>query len=571
MPLLTAPKYTAEQVPDHPHGAPEPVKIIHIGAGASGLLFAHKARKFLKNYELICYEKNSVIGGTWYENRYPGCACDVPAHNYTYPFEPNTEWSGFYSYASEIQDYFVRFAKKYDVESYVVFNTEVKQVTWSEEQGKWLVNLQKADGTLFTDSCNVLVNGAGVVNRWKWPDIDGLHDFKGTLSHSADWDPNIDWKGKRVALIGTGSSSIQILPEVQPGAEHVTVFIRNQYYVAPTGITLSNKEADPEAMEPGGPSAHRYTEKEKEKFRDDPEYLLQYRRKIERHMAAGFRLFFRGSEQNLQAKAGMKMYMEHLLGDNEELKRRIIPQWSPGCRRITPGEGYLQALLQKNVSPVYSPIVKVIPEGIVTADGATHNVDILICATGFEVQFLPWFNVVGLGGRVMQDYEPNVYGSISVPHFPNYFIVNGPRGNWGQGCSLPTHEVQVEYIIQMVKKIQEDGIKFVQPREDLTFQLNEYMDAWHRKHSVWAEDCKSWYKDNKRDGRVYIWSGSMQSLMKFLKRPRLEHYDVVYKDPGNVFQFMGNGWTVNEWENMETGNIPVDYIRNDEDAPYNIE
>ena len=295
MPLIDEPPYTADDVPDYPQCSPLPLKIIHVGAGASGLLFAHKARKNLTNYELICYEKNSVIGGTWYENRYPGCACDIPAHTYTFPFEPNPEWSGYYSYSDEIQDYMLRFARKYDVEKYVQLNTEVKAATWDEKEGNWKVDLMRKDGTSFSDTCNVIINGAGVINKWKWPAIEGLHGFKGILAHSAAWDQTIDWADKAVAVIGTGSSSIQMVPKIAATAKHLTVFIRNKTYVGPQfGANVSNKEADPEAMDPQAAGKHQYTEKEKQRFRDDPEYHLKYRREVERSVVSGFRMFYRG-------------------------------------------------------------------------------------------------------------------------------------------------------------------------------------------------------------------------------------------------------------------------------------
>ena len=488
--------YSADDVPDYPQASSQPIKIIHVGGGASGLLFAHKVHKQLENYTLICYEKNDTIGGTWYENRYPGCACDIPAHTYTFPFEPNPEWSGYYSYSDEIQTYMLRFARKYDVEKYITLNTEVLAATWVEQAGHWEVDLKLSNGSTFTDTCDVIVNGAGVFNKWKWPTIDGLQDFKGTLAHSAAWDTAIDWTNKTVAVIGTGSSSIQMVPRLAATAKHLTVFMRNSTYIGPQlGSNISNRDADPEAMDPQAAGKHSYTEKEKKRFRDDPDYHLEYRRKVERSVVSGFRTFYRGSELNLAAKKFMQQDMAKKLGNRDDLKQRFIPKWSPGCRRLTPGEGYLETLIRPNVTCVFDDIVKVTPNGIVTRDGSEHCVDILACATGFDVQYLPHFPITGINGLVMQDRkEPNIYASIAAPGFPNYFVVNGPRGNWGQGCVLPSHEAQIEYIVKCCRKMQEDGIQSMVPRQEPTSQLNAYMDAWHLKHSVWAEDCRSWYK-----------------------------------------------------------------------------
>lgn len=198
---------------DQCHSSPSHIRIIHVGAGASGLLAAYKARRMLQNYSLICYERNPNIGGTWWENRYPGCACDIPAHTYTYAFEPNPDWSGFYAYSREIQEYLERFYEKYELAPFVKLNTEVVSATWNGDEGKWNVELRSRDASsgetqTFQDWCHVLINGSGVLSKWKWPDIEGLHDFQGQLTHSAAWDPTTDVTDKRVAMIGTGSSSI---------------------------------------------------------------------------------------------------------------------------------------------------------------------------------------------------------------------------------------------------------------------------------------------------------------------------------------------------------------------------
>lgn len=467
----------------------------------------------------------------------------------------------------------VKFAKKYGVEKYVKLNTQVESATWDESAGIWKVDLKRKDGTTFVDTCNVLVNGSGVVNKWKWPTIEGLHDFQGILAHSASWDRSIDWAGKTVAVIGTGSSSIQMVPKFAETAKHVSVFMRNQTYIGPQfGSSVSNKEADPDAMEPHAAGKHQYTEKEKQRFRDDPDYHLNYRKAVERSVVSGFKMFYRGTGENIAAKKIMQDSMSQRLGDRDDLKKRFIPEWSPGCRRLTPGEGYLEALREPNVTCVFSDIVKITPTGIVTADNAEHNVDILVCATGFHIGYLPHFRVTGAGGQVMQDQKvPNVYASIGVPRFPNYFVVNGPRGNWGQGCVMPSHEVHTEYIVQCCQKMQQDDVKSMVPREDVTTQLNLYMDAWHRKHSVWAEDCRSWYKDNKPNGRVWIWPGSLFHHLKFMKRPRFEHYELTYRDPSNIFAFLGNGLTITEEKFAGTGNLPIPYIRKNEDEIWDIE
>jgi cation diffusion facilitator CzcD-associated flavoprotein CzcO len=466
----------------------------------------------------------------------------------------------------------MRFYQKHALEPFVVLNTKVVGATWNELEKEWDVELERKDGSRFFDHCNVLINGSGVLTKWKWPDIKGLHDFKGIVAHSADWPQDLDWTGKRVAVIGTGSSSIQMVPKLAETASHVTVFMRNKTYIAPQfGTNVMNTEADPDAMDPAAAGKHQYTEKEKQRFRDDPDYHLSYRTRIERSFASRWDAFYRGSELNLAGKKFMQESMAARLGDRDDIKKYFIPEWSPGCRRLTPGEGYLEALIRPNVTCVFdNAISEVTPTGVLSADGTQHDVDIIACATGFYIQYQPHFRLTGIDGQVIQDQpEPNIYASIAAPGFPNYFVINGPRGNWGQGCALPSHETQVLYVIQCCRKMQEDRIKHMVPKQRVTDQLNDYMDAWHKKHSIWAEDCKSWYKDNKVDGRVYIWPGSLLHHLKFLKRPRYEHYEITYQDEDNMFAFLGNGKTISQVKFGE--DVPVPYIRIDEDKEWDIE
>ena len=178
----------------------------------------------------------------------------------------------------------------------------------------------------------------------------------------------------------------------------------------------------------------------------------------------------------------MQEYMRQKLGSRDDLKQRIIPTWSPGCRRLTPGEGYLESLIKPNVTCVFDEIDRITPTGLRTVTGEHVEVDILACATGFNIQYQPRFDLVGLGGRTMRDQnEPELYASVAAPGYPNYFVIHGPRGNWGIGCALPSHETQVMYILQCCRKMQEDRIKSMHPKQRVTEQINKYQDAWHEK------------------------------------------------------------------------------------------
>lgn len=202
------------------------LRIVCVGAGAAGLQIAYKAERALSNIDLQIYEKNADIGGTWLENRYPGCMCDIPSHSYQFTWERNPSWSAYYSSSEEIWQYFKDVATKYDLEKYVQLNTKVKHAVWDEEAGKWNLTVNGPNGQ-FEDSCDILISASGVLNSWKYPDIPGLDTFQGKLMHSAKSENDYDLKGKTIAVIGGGSSAVQIIPSIQPDATKLAAFLRS--------------------------------------------------------------------------------------------------------------------------------------------------------------------------------------------------------------------------------------------------------------------------------------------------------------------------------------------------------
>jgi cation diffusion facilitator CzcD-associated flavoprotein CzcO len=372
---------------------------------------------------------------------------------------------------------------------------------WAEDKGIYEVEID-CSGKTVQDYCHVFINGTGFLNSWKWPKIEGLHDFKGTLLHSANWDTSVAWKEKTVAVIGTGSSAIQIVPQIQKTAKQLIAFMRSVTWISPPvgASTLVAQKAEVKNQEPEERKAQAqywYTDEDRKRFREDPDYHLHYRQILESSVNGIFDMFIANSETSKGAEILMRAEMERRIGPgHEELKSRLIPAWPPGCRRITPGDGYLEALVQSNVTSVHKEIAKVVPDGIVDDGGTLHPIDIIVCATGFNLAFAPPFTVKGVDGVSMakefsQARGPQVYLATTVPKFPNYFVVNGVRGNWAAGTALPSHEVCVEYILKCAKRIQEDGIRAFEVKQQPVTQLYEHIDEWH-KGSVWNMDCKSW-------------------------------------------------------------------------------
>jgi cation diffusion facilitator CzcD-associated flavoprotein CzcO len=252
------------------------LRVVCIGAGFSGLILAHKLKheQPLDFVDFTVYEKNSEVGGTWLENVYPGVGCDVPAHGYVFPFEPNPSWSKCYVGGPEIQQYIVNTVEKYGLKDKILFDTQLVKSIWNEELGKWSLELKQSDATIIHDEADILINASGILNKWKMPNIAGLDKFAGRLLHTAVWDKSYDWTGKKVAVIGNGSSGIQAVPALQPKVAKIVNYIRH-----PTWVSVN---LCPDITKDGMGTNFEYSEKEKERFRDDPAGFLEYRKTVER-------------------------------------------------------------------------------------------------------------------------------------------------------------------------------------------------------------------------------------------------------------------------------------------------
>ncbi|KAN0120142.1 FAD/NAD(P)-binding domain containing protein [Hyaloscypha variabilis] len=548
------------------HSKPSKLRVACVGAGASGICLAYKMERMLEagSWELTLFEKNAHFGGTWYENTYPGVACDIPSHLYTYSWDPNPNWSHYYAYGPEIQKYFERFAERHGSKQYMKLNTKIVEARWDEQEGKWIIVLEdQVNGDRWEDWCHVLVNGSGILNNWKWPDIEGLHDFKGSLMHSAKWDHGVDFQEKSVGVIGTGSTSVQIVPQLQKEVKDLKVFMRSPTWISPPfGGGVLNEELLKGAEQEPGERQYTFTEEDKKKFTEDPEYLLQFRKKIEAEINSMFGMYQQGSEMSNTFREVITTEMNRRIGPgNEKLKEFIIPKWSPGCRRISPGDGYLEALVKANVQPVFSNIQKVVPEGVMTEDGQFHKMDVLVCATGFQVAFRPAFKVINADGTTLDEdwgTGPNLYLGLSAPRFPNFYTIVGPGATWSSGTLLPSIETSIEYSIKMMKKIQTEAIRSIDVKQEALDDIYAHFDEFH-KTTVWQEECRSWFKDGKVKNRIYLWPGSTIHFLKTIKDPRFEDYNIRYRY-GNRFAFLGNGEVHAHVKRSVQGLAP--YIRN---------
>ncbi|KAF2216564.1 hypothetical protein CERZMDRAFT_109427 [Cercospora zeae-maydis SCOH1-5] len=493
------------------------LRVVAIGAGFANIMLAHSHKHVGDNsyIDLTIYEKNPEIGGTWYENRYPGVACDVPAHIYCFPFAPNPDWSSFYVGGQEILEYMVKTVDEYKLRDYIRVNTKLVAADWSEEKGRWLLKLEQ-NGSTINDEADVLINGAGFLNRWQWPDIPNREAYRGGMVHSAHWE-TVDWKDKKVALIGNGSSAIQILPHVQQTAKH----------------------------------NFQYTEEEKQRFRENPEELKALRQKLEHMFNQYFFIFFKDSPAQEAVRSAFKDIMKQKLGGDGELTDKLVPEWPVGCRRITPGDGYLEALTSKNVTTKFDPIVNFTEKGILSQPPADTEpeeteFDLIICATGFNVTFRPAREMKGLNGTSLQDLwkdESEGYMGIIAPQMPNYFSYSGPNSPLGHGSVLACYNFAAEYMLRWCDKIAREGIKSITIKPDVLREFNDYSQEFLKK-TVWSSECRSWYKNHKSEGRVSaMYAGSILHYRQMLQAFRTEDFEIEYLNKRNRFEFMGSGVT----------------------------
>ena len=390
------------------------LRMVCVGAGAAGLQIAYKAKRILENVELQIYEKNSDVGGTWLENRYPGCTCDIPSHSYQYTWARNPNWSAYYSSAEEIWQYFKDVAVKYDLEKYVQLNATVESATWNDDSGQWKLRILAADGVYVEDCCDILINGSGVLNTWRYPDIPGLDLFKGKLMHSAKWDNSYDLTGKTVAVIGGGSSAVQIIPSIQQKVGKLYAFLRSAVWVT-TGFGA--KYAGP------GGTNFEYSSDQIRKWNEDPFEYNKYARDVEGELNKRFNLMHLNSKDQKDSRLLIQNLMVEKL-NNERLTLKMVPEFALGCRRMTPGSGYLESLSKENVETIHESAVRFTETGVVDESDIEREVDVVICATGFDTSFTPHFKVFGRNDAEIHEQFgdfPVGYLGITAENFPNLF------------------------------------------------------------------------------------------------------------------------------------------------------
>ncbi|WP_394837325.1 NAD(P)/FAD-dependent oxidoreductase [Pendulispora rubella] len=456
------------------------VTVAIIGTGFSGLCMAIKLKEAGID-DFVLLERAGAIGGTWRDNTYPGCACDVPSHLYSLSFEPSASWSRAYAPQSEIRAYLERCFDKYHVRPHVRFHAKVVSAEFEDE--RWRIRIEGGEDL----TADILVSGVGGLSNPAYPKLRGRERFRGEQFHSALWNHDYDLTGKRVAVIGTGASAIQFIPEIQPKVGQLTLFQRTAPWII---------RRDDRAFHPV----------EKFLFEKVPAVRWLYRQKIywqHEWRAFGFTIY----PPMLKAAALMGKANIRRSIKNPELRKKVTPNYTPGCKRILKSDDYYQSLDKPNVEVLTTGIAEVKEHSIVTDDGREVPVDAIIYGTGFAVH--EYIGPVQIRGRDGADLATawkdgaEAYLGTTISGFPNLFMLTGPNTGLGHNSMVYMIESQVHYVMECIKLMRERSLSFVDVREDLQKQYNESLQN-RLKGSVWSTGCASWYL-NEQGKNTTLW------------------------------------------------------------------
>ncbi len=460
---------------------PAHTRVAVVGAGFSGLCMSIRLKREGID-DFVVLERAEELGGTWRDNTYPGCQCDIPSALYSYSFAPNPDWTRFYPRQEEIRQYLRRCAEQYAVMPHIRFGHEVTAARWDEEARAW--RLDTSHGPLAAD---VLVGGMGGLSQPSVPAIPGLERFEGTVFHSAQWDHDHDLSDERVAVVGTGASAIQFVPRIQPEVGRLSVFQRTPSWVMP----------DPDRP---------YREWERRLFRRFPA--------SQRALRAGIYLMHEttvlGTIVDRRLSKGFEQVARRHLRQqvrDPELRAKLTPSYTLGCKRITLSDTFYPALMQPNAELVTEPIQEVRPRSIVTADGAERELDTIILGTGFKVHDNPSFaRVRGRDGRTLGEAwhgSPRAYLGATITGFPNLFLIVGPNSAGGYNSIIFTTEAHVNYVVQCLREMDARGLQTVEVRPDV-YEAFSRATEQRLNASVWNRGgCASWYLDE--NGRNGVW------------------------------------------------------------------
>jgi cation diffusion facilitator CzcD-associated flavoprotein CzcO len=479
------------------------VTIAIVGSGFGGLGMAIRLRRSGFD-DFVILERAAALGGTWRDNTYPGCQCDVPSHLYSFSFAPNPHWSRTFSPQPEIWDYLEHCADRFDVRRSIRFGTEVRDALWDAEDRRW--HLTTSGGPVTAD---VLISATGPLSDPSLPKLPGLETFQGKAFHSSRWDPQVDLTGRDVVVIGTGASAVQFVPEIQPLVRSLTVLQRTPPWV----MARSERALSP---------------REKRMYLRMP--VLQ--RLVRTGIYWGRELLALAFLHPRLMRGVQRLALRnlHRAVADPALRAKLTPRYAMGCKRVLQSNTYYPALTRDNVTVVTSPVREVRPQGIVTADGVTHPADTIIFGTGFRVTDMPIAERIrGRDGHSLAEVwqgSPQAYQGTTVTGFPNLFLLLGPNTGLGHTSVVLMIESQIAYVIDALRQMRHRGLSTVEP--SATAQ-REFVTAVDRRSAgtVWTSGgCRSWYLDATGRNST-VWPGYTWRFRQRMRRFDLGAYEVA--------------------------------------------
>ncbi|MDX6239947.1 MAG: hypothetical protein QOG10_4762 [Kribbellaceae bacterium] len=447
-----------------------------IGSGFAGLCMGIKLRQ-AGIEDFVIYEKADDLGGTWRDNTYPGCACDIPSYLYSFSFEQNPHWTRMFAPWEEILAYLKHCAEKYGIADHIQYGAEVTEAAFDESAGRWTVTVNGSE----TVSARVLVAGVGNLHQAKLPDIPGLNTFAGTAFHSSRWNHEHDLTRRRVAVIGTGASAIQFVPRIADQVAHLDLFQRTAPWITPK---------PDRAIGPRERGLHERFPAAQRAIRNAIYWGLEAR-------GAGFAgnpKLMKGLE--LQARRHLRKQIS-----DPELRAKLTPDYQIGCKRILLSNDYYPSLTRENVDVVTTPITRVTPSGVITDDGVEYGCDTIVLGTGFEVSGnLTRMRILGRDGTdLAEGWKRDGIGAhlgITVAGYPNLFLLVGPNTGLGHSSMVFMIEAQVRYVMQALDLLRAREAAYVEVREEVQERSVEVVQG-KLGGTVWQSGCNSWYLDDQ--------------------------------------------------------------------------
>ena len=471
-----------------------------IGAGMIGLNAAIKLGGAGFGYQI--FEERDDLGGTWSRNTYPGAAVDTPSHFYSYSFELNPSWSKYYPTGPEYLDYLRGVANKYQVLPHISFRSKVLGCAWDEDDQRWRVTVQGPGGEVTTHRANTVVTATGVLNAPSIPQVDGAQSFRGEMMHTAQWRDDVDLRGKRVVVLGTGCTSVQVVASIVDQVGTLDVVMRQPHWVVPESNVFADVAEGMRWALANIPYFHQWfrlksywwaADKGWPVARIDPDWYAT-------HVSA--------SPANDAVMQACLAYLDRVFADRPDLKQMMTPDFPPFAKRIVKDPGFFEAIKREHVTVHRASFREIMPDGVVTTDGTFLQADVIIWATGFQLQYLNFLDITGRDGRTLADVwadeDPRAYLGITVPGFPNLFVTAGPNAapNHGGGHNI-TSEEHVHYIVESLQYLVEHGHAAMEPTPEATAEYNQRVDE-ALDQTVWKHGgtANGYYRN--RAGRPWV-------------------------------------------------------------------